>query len=408
MDTLETAHATHAADGAPSRETLIARAGSLAPALLARAAEAEDARRVSAEAIEEIRSLGIFKILQPRRYGGLEYDFSTLTEISIALGAGCASTAWCANLGIVHNWLLAQFPIEAQDEVHADDPGVLICGSYAPSGACRAVDGGWRVSGSWSFASNVDNSGWALIGVFFPPEDGGETPAPGFALAPEGDYRVHDDWRTVGLAATGSKDVVCEEAFVPSHRRVTFAELTSGNAPGRRVNAAPIYGIPMMACLPAAICTPALGALKGAIDAFVEDVGGRETRGAVVMGGGRMAGFAHVQSRLGEAQAHFNAARSLILSDLRETEAMAAAGAPIDVERRIRNRLSQAFIVKLACEGIDALYAATGGPGLHLFDRVQRAWRDIHAVAHHISLNWDAVSSMYGQMAFGLEPRGQY
>lgn len=405
MDTLEQGH-----DAAtmPSRETLIARAEALAPGIRARAAEAETARRVSAETMAEIRDQDIFKLLQPKRYGGFEYDFSTLIEITIALAAGCTSTAWCVSLGIVHHWLLSQFPIEAQDEIYADDPGVLICGSYAPAGTCEAVDGGWRVTGSWSFASNVDNSAWALIGVFFPPEDGGDVPVPGFTLLPKSDYRIHDDWYAVGLAATGSKDVLCDGVFVPTHRRITFAELTSGKSPGYRFHKTPIYAIPMMASLPSAICTPALGALTGAIGAFIENVGGRKTRGAVVMGGNKMAEFAHVQSRLGEAQAHFNAGRSLILSDMRETEVMAANGEPIGVDRRIHNRLSQAFTVKLATQGIDALYASTGGPGLHLSNQVQRAWRDIHAIGHHISFNWDAVSSMYGQMVFGLEPRGQY
>jgi alkylation response protein AidB-like acyl-CoA dehydrogenase len=87
---------------------------------------------------------------------------------------------------------------------------------------------------------------------------------------------------------------------------------------------------------------------------------------------------------------------------------MAAAGEPIGVDRRVHNRLTQAYIVKLAADGVDNLYAVTGGAGLYLTDRLQRAWRDVHAVAHHVSFNWDAVSSMYGQMAFGLQPKGQY
>ncbi len=392
----------------PSRETLIARARTLVPGIRARAAEAEAARRVPGETVEEMRALEIFKTLQPARYGGFAYDFSTMVEITVALAAGCASTAWCASLGIVHHWLLAQFPIEAQDEVCADDPGVLLSGSYAPVGTCEAVDGGWRVTGSWSYSSNVDNCGWALIGVFFPPEDGEGTPQPGFTLVPRRDFSLHDDWHMVGLAATGSKDVVCDDVFVPMHRRITFAELGSGDTPGYRFHREPIYRLPLMACLPTAISSPALGTLKGAIDDFVESVAGRRTRGAVVMGGDRMAEFPHVQSRLGQAQAHFNAGHALLLSDLRETEAMAGRGQTPDIARRIHNRLTQSFIVKLATEGIDAIYAATGGPGLHLAAPIQRAWRDIHAIGHHISFNWDAVSSMYGQMRLGLEPRGQY
>jgi alkylation response protein AidB-like acyl-CoA dehydrogenase len=121
-----------------------------------------------------------------------------------------------------------------------------------------------------------------------------------------------------------------------------------------------------------------------------------------------MADFPHVQGRVGEAVAALNAGTALILSDLAETERMADAGEPITVDRRIHNRLSQAYIVKLAVQGVDTLYAATGGAGLYLSDRLQRAWRDVHGVAHHVSFNWDAVSSMYGQHAYGLEPRGQY
>ena len=121
-----------------------------------------------------------------------------------------------------------------------------------------------------------------------------------------------------------------------------------------------------------------------------------------------MAEFATVQARLGEAAASLAAGKALIHRDLDETQRLSRAEETITVDHRIQVRLSQAFAVRLAVQGIEALYGATGGAGLYLGHRVQRAWRDIHAVSHHVSLNWDAVSTMYGQNSLGLEPKGQY
>ena len=83
-------------------------------------------------------------------------------------------------------------------------------------------------------------------------------------------------------------------------------------------------------------------------------------------------------------------------------------GEEITVADRIRCRRNQAYATKLAVEAVEALNASTGGAGLMLSNPVQRAWRDVNAVARHVSLNWDTVGTMYGQHAFGLEPRGQY
>jgi resorcinol 4-hydroxylase (FADH2) len=83
-------------------------------------------------------------------------------------------------------------------------------------------------------------------------------------------------------------------------------------------------------------------------------------------------------------------------------------GELISQEQRITSRRGQAFAVSLALRAAEALNASTGGQGLDLANPVQRAWRDVNAVGRHISMNWDAVGTMYGQLALGLEPRGQY
>jgi len=94
--------------------------------------------------------------------------------------------------------------------------------------------------------------------------------------------------------------------------------------------------------------------------------------------------------------------------DLAEAYEIAARGDAISMDVRLRNRRDQAFCVRLLIGAIDALFLAAGGQGLFLDQPLQRIWRDAHAAASHISLNWDSTGSMYGQFMLGLEPKGQY
>jgi len=389
-------------------EELARRARALIPTLRARAQSVEQTRRVSPETTQMLRDAELFRLMQPSRFGGFEYGFTELIDIVFEIGRGCGSTAWCYGLGAVHQWLLATFPLQAQNDVWAEDPDTLLCGSYAPAANAVRTGRGFEISGKWSFASNCDNSDWALVGVMFPAEGDGN-PKPGFLLLPRKDYRIEDDWFTVGLAGTGSKSIVVQEKlFVPEHRMLTFEQASSNNPPGAAEHANWVYRIPFLAGVPVSIASPALGMVQGAIDEFVEFIGTRTTRGAVAGGGNPMAQFPQVQSRIAEAAAALDGAKLLLKRDTRDVEHGAASGQFISVEKRIRNRRDHAYAVRLAVHAVNALFEAVGGGGLHLSSGIQRAWRDVNAVGHHISLNWDVVSTMYGQHYLGLEPKGQY
>jgi alkylation response protein AidB-like acyl-CoA dehydrogenase len=121
-----------------------------------------------------------------------------------------------------------------------------------------------------------------------------------------------------------------------------------------------------------------------------------------------MAEFATIQSRVAEATGCIDAARLMLFRDIAETYATAERGEQTPLDMRLRNRLSHTFCTRLLVQAIDALFLASGGQGIFLEKPLQQAWRDAHAAASHISLNWDAVSTMYGQYALGLEPKGQY
>ncbi len=391
----------------PSVAELVARATAIAPFVRAEAEQTESNRQVSAEAMARLREAGLFRVMTPAIYGGYEYGFDAMIRVAAPIGAACGSTGWVFSLAIVHQWLAAMFPREAQDEFWSN-PDALLFGSYPPVGKVVPVDGGYRLTGNWSFTSGCDHAQWLVLGGMIPPRGEGASPTPAFFLLPIADVRIDDTWFTMGLAGTGSKNSVTDNVFVPAHRVVPVTDLCAGTTPGAKVHDNPLYRHAMMSALPFTLVAPVLGMAEGALADFVDMAKVRTTRGAVTGGNNRMAEFATVQSRVAEAAGSIEAARLTILDALDKAMAAAAAGDQANTDMRLRNRLAQAFSVRLLLRAVDAMFEASGGQGIFTAKPIQRAWRDAHAAAVHVSMNWDAVSTMYGQHALGLDPKGQY
>lgn len=379
------------------------------PDIAARAHATEKACRVPAENMSALRDIGYFDIVKPALFGGFEHDFDVLVDLNIELAKACASTAWVAGLLSAHQWLIASFPEQAQRDVWDLDPDALACGSYAPATKAIPTADGYRLSGRWSFASGCDNAQWAFCAALLPSGTDDGKLAPAFLLIPASDYTIDDTWQVVGLAGTGSKTLVLNDALVPMHRVLGFAATTTGETPGAALyRENPGFSIPMLCNIPSCLASAAVGAAAGALEEYLARTARRVTRGAVAGNNNRMAEFPTVQLRVAEAAASADAARELLLRDLRARAATVRAGSTVTIEDRITSRRGQAFAVMLSLRAVEALNASTGGAGLDLSNPVQRAWRDANAVGRHISMNWDAVGTMYGQMALGLTPQGQY
>ncbi len=389
----------------PEASELLDRAREIAALARERALKTEAARRVGDDMIERMRQADLFRIMQPQAYGGFEYGFDVFAQVEATLASGCGSTGWVYGLLASHQWLIACFSQQTQDEVWRDH-SALAAGTYAPVAQAVAVDGGYRVSGSGSFCSGCDNAQWQFLGGMIPQTCG--PPQPGFFLLRTADITIDDNWRTMGLAGTGSKNIVADNAIVPHHRVLAFAELAGATAPGMRAHANPLYKQSFLSVLPITIVSPVLGMAEGALAAFLDMAKVRSTRGALAGGNRRMAELATVQLRVAEAAACIDAARLMMFRDLAEAYAMAARGEAVSMDVRLRNRRDQAFCARLLLQAIDALFLAAGGQGLFLDHPLQRFWRDAHAAGSHISLNWDASGSMFGQYLLGLEPKGQY
>ena len=392
----------------PTPDELVDRARAMAPEIRRLAEETERNRGLAPHIVQRIRDAELLRTCRPKEFGGFEYDGEVALRIALTISAACASTGWTVNGAVSNGLSLAHWPIAAQREVWAGDADVFTFACFAPTGTAVPAPGGFRLSGQWSFASGCDISAWGKLGAFIKPP-GAEPPYEGaFFLLPVADCQIIDNWFVCGLSGTGSKDIVVEDLFIPAHRVLKFSETRAGSSPGARHHDNPIYRIPLLMLGASMLASTAVGAAKGALEAYLDMTTGRTTRGALAGGGLRMTEFATVQLRLAEASASVEAAELILLTDMRAALEKLRRGNEITVADRIHARRNQAYATKLAVQAVEALNAATGGYGLHLENPVQRAWRDVNAVARHVSLNWDAVGTMYGQHAFGLEPKGQY
>jgi 3-hydroxy-9,10-secoandrosta-1,3,5(10)-triene-9,17-dione monooxygenase len=375
------------------------RARRLVPVLAQRAHETEALRRVPDETIADLRDSGLFRILQPRRYGGEELPYDALVEVAALLARGCGSTAWVfANLAN-HDFMLALWPAEAQQEIWEPAPDALIGSALMfPPGHANRVPGGYRLSGRWKFSSGIDACTWTMLGGIASAD--GELPDYRVLLVPASDYRVIDTWHAAGLRGTGSKDIEVADVFVPEHRALAVDLMKGGIAPGAGVNPAPLYRLPVFDMFPYVVAAPALGIAQSAVDSFCEDTRHRVTSYTTTL----LADHATTQARLGEAAAAVETAELILLENCRRAMATAGQGLAPTLAQKIELRRNGAYAARLCTRAVDLLFEAGGGEFLYDQKLMQRAFRDIHAAQSHYALAWDVAASTAGKFMLGIAP----
>ena len=369
----------------------------LLPSFRERAAETEVDRCVPAVSVKELAATGFLRILQARRYDGLEGDPLDFYEGIRLIASADASTGWVASVLAVHAWQLALFPDPAQQAVYGADPGTLVSSSYAPTGEATVVDGGYQVSGRWSFSSGCDHAQWVLLGALVTDDDGRMVDFRTFLL-PRRDYLVEDTWDTVGLAGTGSHDIVVPGAFVPADHTLSMTETGRCEGPGQAVNDGDLYKLPFHSLFTSAITTPIIGMAYGA---YADHVATQRERVRAAYVGERAAEdpFSHV--RIARAASEVDAAWALLTQNLRELQACVARGEQIPLALRLKVRRDQVVGTERAIEAIDLMFDSAGARALARSGHLQRAWRDAHAGRVHAANDPDRALRMYGAAEVG-------
>lgn len=374
------------------------RVRTLLPQIAERAKSTDVNGAVPVATISELKATGVFRMLQPERFGGIEGDPVQFYEVVRAISGACGSTGWVTAVLGVHPWQLGIFDERAQEEVWGTDPDTLVSSAYAPVGRIKQIEGGFELSGHWSFSSGCGHASWALLGGLVTGVEG--KPVDYLTLlVPRSDYRIDEVWDVLGLRGTASNDIVVDRAFVPTHRTIRNYEQAQLRGPGQAVNTGPLYRMPFASIFTSTITAPVIGAVAGGYTAYISAM---RNRIRLSMGGGRYSEdeFAHVA--VARASSEIDAAILQMDRNLRELYDHATKGEEIPAELRLRTRRDQVRGTERALEAIDILFKTAGGNSLKRGNPIERSWRDAHAGSVHVANDVERALAMYGRGEFGF------
>ena len=384
-------------------EDTICQARELVPALRSRAAQAEAARAMLPETVNDLHRIGALRMLQPKRWGGMELDFIAYVDVPMELARGCASTSWnTVNLSI-HEWMLALYDERAQADVWDANPEALIAAGIAyPQGRARRVDGGFVISGKWNFSSGVNIAEWCMLAVTVRgnESEGEKITDHRMCLLDKSQYEVVDDWHTLGMRSTGSMTVIVKDVFVPEYRALCAYDIRGGDGfPGARGNPNALYRVSLNALGGHGIAATAVGNAMAALEHTLALVKERSTNYT----GLKMRDQQIVQHRVATAAVKIDSAKLMLRTDAIEAQSLANKNVVPDTEQKLRYKRNAAYAAVLCTEAVDALHAVTGATGVYQSYPLERIFRDAHVLAAHISLNFDAQAPSWGLVALGGE-----
>jgi 3-hydroxy-9,10-secoandrosta-1,3,5(10)-triene-9,17-dione monooxygenase len=380
----------------PRAQQLVSAARDMGPALQERRVSCRADVRVSDETVAEFAKAGFFKILQPEQWGGYAMDPQVFYAVGLEVARHCPSSAWILGVIAVHNWQLAVFDDQAAQDVWSDDSSILISSSYAPVGKVKVVEGGFRLSGRWSFSSGSEHCKWAFLGAVVPtPEAPFDMSNYRTFLVPVDDYEIVHNWDVVGLQGTGSHDIVVDDAFVPEHRTHKSMGGFLCDNPGNAVNDAPLYRMPFMQVFVRAVCTATLGACEGALDAFIEVAKTRQ------IGPNKMKNDPFARVLAAEVKASIEEMKLTMFRNFDAMMECCRTGQPIPIEDRVRYRYDSAVVADRCLALSGKMLKASGSGGIRVGSDLLAFHLDILASQAHVANHSTPFANNMGGVLFG-------
>jgi indole-3-acetate monooxygenase len=376
------------------------RAQELGPELEAAGEDIERRRELPEPIVEALIERGLFRLLLPRALGGAELRPAAYVTVIEEVAKHDASTAWCLGQACGCTMTSAYLDPEVAREIFGGKRGIVAWGPPGPAEA-RAAPGGYRLTGTWSFASGSHHATWlgAHVAILSPdgtPQlrpDGG--PVVRTLLFPKASAKFADIWHVVGLRGTGSDSYTVIDLFVPENYTVLRDAAVKPCQPGL------LYAFSSSNIYASGFAGVALGIARGALDAFVELARDKIPRGAKRT----LRDNNVVQAQVSQSEARLCGARAFLLSSLDEIWREVGQSERLTMDHNTTIRLASTWATHQAREVVDAAYHAAGATAIFESNPFERRFRDIHTVIQQYQ-GRQAHFETVGQALLGLEPEG--
>lgn len=395
MDTLNPLPPTFTGD-----PELLARADALRPDLEALSNEIESTRRLPPALLDKLHQARLFRMLLPRSVDGLELDPITFMQVIETIARADGSTAWCLSQAGGCAMAAAYLDLPVAQEVFGRDPHAVLAWGPGPQAKVIAVDGGYRVSGSWAFASGGRHATW--LGAHGPIFRGDGSPLMGedgkqierTLLVPAHEVVWTDIWDTVGLRGTASDMFALKDHFVRADHSITrdYDKECRETGPAYRVSALIYWAI--------GFASVGLGLARASLDAFLHLARHKVQRGLK----SPLRDNAAVQTQLAQTEAALRAARAHLIEAVTSTwNHVRQPGALLTLEQRMLIRIASTYAIHQSREAVDFAYNTIGTSAVFANHPLERRFRDMHTVTQHLQARNGHFETV-GSWMLGLEP----
>ncbi len=382
----------------PSLHDYLARVGAVAPAIEAAAGDAEQRRQLAPNVVNALIDAGLYRMLQPRFLGGGELPLADFMTVVEELAKADASTAWCVAQCGTCAMAAAYLDRDTAMEVFGPSDGILAWGPPAPSEA-RIVDGGYRVTGNWNFASGGHQATWLGAQSFVTDsagkavrrENGG--PVIRTMLIPRDKVQMGDAWNVMGLKGTGSNSYAVEDVFVPDRLSLGRDEAADRREDGLlyKFSTSNVYSF--------AFAALALGLARRMLDDAVTVATEKLPYGTKRP----MRENNVVQAQIGRSEGAWRAARGYLYATARELWRAMAETSSLSLDQRLELRLSSVWTIHQAADIADTVFHMIGSTAIFEAEPFERRFRDMHTVIQQLQGRQGHFESV-GQVLLGLEP----
>jgi len=373
------------------------RARALRSTIESAAPQIERQRELSPELLEKLHAAKMFRLLLPRSLGGEELEPATYLQVIEELGKADGSIAWCVAQASGCSMSAAYLPPEVAQEIFGAEDAVLAWGPSGPNAKAIKGEGGYRVTGTWMFASGSRHSQW--LGGHSPVVDAQGAAVMGAdgkplertVLFAKSKAEIADVWHVVGLKGTGSDTYSVSDLFVPE----TYS-FTRESAEDRREKG-PLYRFTTFQLYGVGFAGVALGLGRACLDAFVELAGIKAPKAYAKL----LRENTVIQAQVALSEAKLQSSRAFLLQVLQDMWDSATQGKEFSIAQRAALRLAGTYAVHQAKDVVDTVYHAGGATAIFESNPFERRFRDVHTVIQQIQAQ-AANFELVGQLLLGM------